>query len=135
MKSIRDKRLTGFMLALWSIVILVLTVYPSIESPVSQITYIDKIAHFSQFFIFSLLFIHCRLVRNDDVNQIITKLSLIALPLSLIPEVLQLFVQGRTFCLHDAFANLLGFIAGIIYIVIRKRNIETKLVCNDKVER
>jgi VanZ family protein len=94
-----------------------LTSYPKLPTPETGITNIDKLAHFSFYFIFALLFI----LMHDpaSLNQTLRKLLKLALILPLIDELHQIPIPGRTFSIWDLLADLLGF--SLVFLIFKIR--------------
>ena len=119
-KTQNRKRIFKTMFIFWSLVILVLTVIPTMESPLPRITFLDKLAHISQFSVFALLYYFLRLEQKTGINKIRKELFILAPILSILPELMQIPIVGRRFCLLDIAANFIGFLLVMIYIDFHK---------------
>jgi VanZ family protein len=118
-KSELTTAVTKLCFIVWSLTILILSVIPSVEPPYPELTYLDKIAHFGQYLVFSILYFIMRHLQGGPDKKILKELFILSLILPLFNEVIQLFVPGRTFCLLDIAANYLGFTMMIIYLKLR----------------
>jgi len=124
MKNQMNKKLLKLLFYGCGIAIIILSVIPAAELPSQNISFIDKIAHFIQYFIFSLLYYLYRKADKSSNAEILKSL----LPLSLIfsagTELIQLFVEGRQFCYYDMIANFVGFLVIILYLIAKGNNPE-----------
>ncbi len=98
---------------LWSAVILALTSFPKLKTPVDDMISADKIAHFGVYFIFAFLFIKMHL--KEHLSGAIKRLWCLALIVPLFDELHQIPIPGRAFSVWDIFADILGF-AALIFI-------------------
>lgn len=80
---------------------------------------IDKLAHFIEYSIFSILIYFTYKERNRKLT--LKKIFLISL-FPIIDEIHQLFIAGRDFSYYDILANLLGYYFTIILLKHIKRN-------------
>ncbi len=119
------KKYLGFWKTIaWTIFILVLFLIPSQVIPGSkEIPNLDKLVHFAFFMVFTILFMHdmhkiIRLKLISIVNILVT--FLVVLSLALIIEGLQDIMKlGREGDIIDIFYDLIGFIFGMLLLVIK----------------
>jgi len=92
----------------WLIVIFVVSSIPHLRVSFNRILSMDKIAHFSEYFIFGLMFKH-GLYKNDEsrMRNIIMVMVVTAL-FATLDEIHQLIVPGRTASAYDFIADFLG---------------------------
>ncbi|MBC8384420.1 MAG: VanZ family protein [Candidatus Cloacimonetes bacterium] len=107
---------------IWTIIIAVLTSYPKLQSPTSQIINYDKIAHFMMYFIFSILFM--KMHNPSDMKKTIKKLYFLMMFVPLFDEIHQIPIPGREFSVYDILADLLGFAVIILFYRMRKRGMK-----------
>ena len=99
-------------------VILTLTSIPSMSLPKTETIGFDKIAHFSVYLIFSILFM---LRKTKATNsQKLKILLLLSILVPLFDELHQIPIRGRYFSFYDLFADFLGFI--ITFLFFYKEN-------------
>ncbi len=98
---------------IWCAVILTLTSFPKLKTPVDDMVSADKIAHFGVYFIFAFLFIKMHL--KEHLSRTIKKLWYLAIIVPLFDELHQIPIPGRAFSVWDVFADILGF-ATLIFI-------------------
>jgi VanZ family protein len=92
-----------------SLLILVAVMLPGAQVPDVNIVGIDKVAHFSLFFVWALG------IRRDFGTSFRWPVALVAgLAFSWLTEILQIAVEGRTFDWTDIVADAVGLIFGII---------------------
>jgi VanZ family protein len=104
------KKTRTIFLILWIIVILVLTGYPTLETPKLKEVPIDKLYHFIIFFILGMLEIGLLKPRY---------FFLLGCGVVVVAEVQQIFIPGRDFELLDIAAGIIGLI--VTYVVFTKR--------------
>jgi len=123
-----EKHFSKILFIIWCIIVFVLSVIPGDESPFPNITFIDKIAHFTEYLIFSLLYYLMRFYQQISYNRIIKELIFLSLLLPVLNEVIQIPIPGREFCLLDIVANFMGFLVMIIYLIVfnKKRTVVEK---------
>ena len=119
----------------WLLIILIISSLPQI--PILRIKStklnvnirLDYLVHFWEFFILAVFFVLWRLNKNSQqaLHLWISYIS-IGLGLSLVVEIYQNLIPGRTFNIIDSLFNCLGFTAGIllIYILLKTKNPNTK---------
>lgn len=100
---------------IWGAVILVFSLLPGRLTPTITINHIDKVAHFFEFAVLSVLIV--RASHRIRVTPFV-KIFLFALILSsvygIVMELAQRFVPGRVACVYDIYANISGTVFGII---------------------
>ncbi|MCD4796320.1 MAG: VanZ family protein [Candidatus Cloacimonetes bacterium] len=122
----KKNKLTGIktyriLFILWSAVILALTSFPKLKTPVDEMIGVDKIAHFCVYFIFAFLFIKMHLKKH--LPKTIKRLWYLAIIVPLFDELHQIPIPGRAFSVWDIFADILGFVALIfIYKKMQRTN-------------
>lgn len=99
------------LLALWIVIIFILTGYPSLEAPKIKGLPVDKLYHFLIFIVLGLL--QMPLLRTKHF-------FLLGFSIAIVAEFQQIFIPGRDFEFLDMLAGFLGLFA--IYIVLRLRN-------------
>ncbi len=72
----------------------------------------DKIAHFIIFAIW--IFLVAMAIRKRKKSMDTRMLFLFFTGLALLTEILQIFIDGRSFDLRDLLANFLGLVAGLL---------------------
>ena len=98
-------------LILWIIIILMLTGYPTLETPKIKEIPIDKLYHFIIFFILGAL----------EIGLVKTRqFFMLGCGVVVVAEVQQIFIPGREFEILDIAAGILGLI--VIYFVFKKRS-------------
>jgi len=83
----------------------------TIDNELIQKEGVDKIMHFTQFFIFALILL--ALLNSFKVKHLFLIALLLGLSFSIIFELIQLGIYHRTFSYYDMIANILGLIIGI----------------------
>ncbi len=104
---------------LWSAVILTLTSYPKLQSPLDDSLNFDKFAHVFVYLIFAWLFM--KMHGNSVDNKTIKKLILLAVIVPVLDELHQIPIPGRSFSWWDILADMIGF---WIIILIYKNKIK-----------
>ncbi|MFO7897194.1 MAG: VanZ family protein [Candidatus Cloacimonadales bacterium] len=100
--------------SIWSLIIISLTSYPKLHNPLSdKIWNVDKLAHFTVYAIFSLLFV--KMNQHKTYRQNAKSLLLLALIIPLLDELHQIPIPGRSFSVYDIIADIAGFALIIIY--------------------
>jgi VanZ family protein len=100
---------------LWGALILIFSVLPGKVVPTLSVGHFDKMAHFFEFAVLSLL-----VVRSSHRSRVTSfyKIILFALISSsvygIVMELLQGVIPGRVSCIYDVYANITGTIFGII---------------------
>jgi len=117
-----SKIILSILFVTWSLVIIVLTVIPSVESPLPSVSFLDKLAHIGQYFLFSLFYYLMRRSYSRDEAYILKEIIILSLILPLLTELIQIPIPGRTFCLLDILANYIGFMIVIVYLKYRINN-------------
>jgi len=108
----------------WTVFILVLFLIPSHNIPGSrEIPHLDKAVHFVFFMVFTILFMHdmhkINRVKLISIGYILVTF-LIVLLLAIIIEGLQDIMRlGREGEIIDIFYDLVGFIFGVLLLVLR----------------
>ncbi|NIA23519.1 MAG: hypothetical protein GWP03_05115 [Proteobacteria bacterium] len=107
----------------WLVLIFAVSSIPHLRVTFSNIVSMDKIAHFSEYFIFGLMFKY-GLYKNDGsrVKNIITVIVVTAL-FATLDEIHQLIVPGRTASVYDFIADFLG---GAIFSQIYEIGVKSK---------
>jgi len=93
---------------LWSLIIFTLTSYPKLTTGAPHITGLDKVAHFTMYFIFALLFMRMRKIRNPKPQ--LRYLLFLSVIVPIIDELHQIPISGRSFSFWDILADFMGFI-------------------------
>lgn len=120
------RNLYTLLFVLWSLAILVLSVIPSIESPLPGVTFLDKVAHFGQYLVFSILYFLMRSTQQKKDSLIFKELFILSLIVPVANELIQIPIPGRTFCLLDIVANFFGFLTVLLFL--RRRTIRRSVV-------
>ncbi len=81
----------------------------------------DKIAHFLEYLILSFLFYKYQQKKGTLNSVIVKKLIWMMLLIPVFDEAHQLFIPGRQFSWLDILADIMGFLAVIIFIVLRRK--------------
>lgn len=106
------------LLAGWTVVVLVLTGYPSLETPKIKEFPVDKIYHFAAFLILGML--ARRVLRTGAFFAFCGAAVIVA-------EIQQIFIPGRDFELLDIVAGAAGFAAVFAVGRLRRRKINHEL--------
>lgn len=108
--------------AIWTFIILVLTLTPGRNVPRVPIEGLDKVVHFFLFGILAFLFLRGSFQESQKEKSKKIFLSFLTpLALGIIIEFCQNYVPGRSFSMMDILANTLGILAGITtFLLIRK---------------
>lgn len=120
--GLRRTYLTCFVV--WCVLIFIGTIIPGKSIPLNDLKISDKIAHFVQYFIFSLLYYLLHKYRGVPLRKTRNSLLLMSVTLSIITEVIQLGIPNRSFSVYDMMANFCGFLPIVAYIAIREKSIE-----------
>lgn len=105
---------------LWLILIWIVSSIPNIGSDHDMILGIDKVAHFGQYFILSLLLITMRIIHRQPV--LLRHYLLLLIPQAFLEELHQLLIPGRDFSFTDYAANALGITTVFLIYLLLKRN-------------
>lgn len=100
---------------LWASLILVFTVLPYNITPTLTIGHFDKMAHFFEFSVLSLLIVRASYrVKVASFYKIILFALILGSVYGIVMELSQRFVPGRVSSIYDVYANITGTIFGII---------------------
>ena len=124
-KPVNKTKISKSLFILWSLIILILSVIPSVESPLPKITFLDKIAHLGQYLIFALLYYLMRLHQKKRIDKIVKELIILSLILPILNELIQIPIPGRNFSLLDIGANFIGFLVVIIFLKIKEKELSS----------
>ena len=109
---------------IWALVILVLCLMPGKDLPNISILNFDKLAHFSVYFLLSLLMYYGWKKQNSFLalhRQTFIKILLLTSTYGFAVEIMQeLFTVDRHFDIFDALANSIGAVAGSMLAVYVK---------------
>lgn len=97
---------------LYSLFIIVLSVYPFQQTPEAPISFLDKIIHFFMYFFLS--FITAKTLYFKNKKRAFCYGFFYAFLLGILLEITQYFIPYRSFELGDILSNLLGSAAGAI---------------------
>ena len=98
----------------WLVLIWIVSSIPSQKLPSQKIFNIDKIAHFTEYFLLALLVnssFRERNLRKKNIWWIYLALFIIAG----LDEYHQRFIPGRSVCIEDYLANASGLAVGLIF--------------------
>lgn len=104
-----EQKLYRILLAVWTIVIFLISTTPHIPGTVKVIPFIDELTHFSEFFILGFLLLKS-FPGSSRKNFYLLILS--GLGYSIFTETCQIFVPGRFFEFYDVLINSLGLLGG-----------------------
>ncbi|MFK8268572.1 VanZ family protein [Capnocytophaga cynodegmi] len=117
------KRKFTILLGIWFIVVVTLSLMPGDSTPdLPRIPYIDKIAHFTFYFVFTVLFFltlknECKCVKKIPYIYLISALFAFLLGISI--ELLQKTITTtRSGDIYDVFFNSFGTIVALIFVTI-----------------
>ncbi|CEN38995.1 VanZ-like protein [Capnocytophaga cynodegmi] len=117
------KRKFTILLGIWFIVVVTLSLMPGDSTPdLPRIPYIDKIAHFTFYFVFTVLFFltlknECKCVKKIPYVYLISALFAFLLGISI--ELLQKTITTtRSGDIYDVFFNSFGTIVALIFVTI-----------------
>lgn len=107
-----------FPLFLYSAIIFGVSALPNVKTPQSDL-YFDKVLHIVLYLPFGFLL--ARALKNAQVHaskkMLICAIVVFSLSYGLSDEFHQLFVEGRSATLGDAFADMIGgFLGGLIFL-------------------
>ncbi|HNX01576.1 MAG TPA: VanZ family protein [Candidatus Cloacimonadota bacterium] len=113
------------MFYVWGILILAVSSLPHLQIPIPSRFTPDKVAHFLEYFIFSILF-YLYLFHSSKSERRIFLLTLLLIIFAYLDELHQKLIPGRQYSLLDFSADFLGIMSGwsILYIMKRKRETE-----------
>ncbi|MCK9555740.1 VanZ family protein [bacterium] len=99
----------------WAVIILLISSIPSSRLPEIKLFFLDKIVHFSEYFVFSALMARAfsGASKLNYKRYFVISLSFAAV-FALLDEIHQIFLPTRSFDLLDLFFDLLGAFAGLI---------------------
>ncbi len=99
----------------WAVIILLISSIPSYRLPEIKPFFLDKIAHFSEYFVFSALMARAFSGASKLNRKRYFVFSLIfAAVFALLDEIHQIFLPTRSFDLLDLFFDVLGAFAGLV---------------------
>ncbi|MFK8282214.1 VanZ family protein [Capnocytophaga cynodegmi] len=117
------KRKFTILLGIWFIVVVTLSLMPGDSTPnLPRIPYIDKIAHFTFYFVFTVLFFltlknECKCVKKIPYVYVISALFAFLLGISI--ELLQKTITTtRSGDIYDVFFNSFGTIVALVFVTI-----------------
>lgn len=117
-KELIRKILTDKMLFItWTLLMIIVSSTPSKSLPDVGFDYSDKLAHFTEYFIFIILFWRFQLKLNKPFTKIIKNSLIIILIIPLIDELHQLFIPGRDCDVFDVLADVFGLTAGLLFMM------------------
>ncbi|MFK8264912.1 VanZ family protein [Capnocytophaga cynodegmi] len=118
-----NKRKFTILLGIWFIVVVTLSLMPGDSTPdLPRIPYIDKIAHFTFYFVFTVLFFltlknECKCVKKIPYIYLISALFAFLLGISI--ELLQKTITTtRSGDIYDVFFNSFGTIVALVFVTI-----------------
>lgn len=122
----RRKIIFGAGFAIWLVIIVLLSVWPSASSTIQQDVsefHWDWLEHFVFYFILTFLYIFWRFDQKFfiPVAEIILFLTG-GLIFSWLVEYIQVFIPGRAFTINDMISNMTGILCGTLinyYIILR----------------
>ncbi|MCF7911707.1 MAG: VanZ family protein [Candidatus Cloacimonetes bacterium] len=104
---------------LWLTAILIVSSIPDIGSKNETLLGFDKYAHFTEYFILSILFILMKIARKQ--KPLLKNYLLLAILLPMGDEIHQLFIRGREFSLLDFSADWAGAsLAFLVYYLLKR---------------
>jgi len=112
----KHKAVTWGPVSLWALVVLFLSTIPCVGLPEVSIDHFDKIVHFFEYFVLSMLLVKALFDHRDDLpgKKVFLFTLIIAGMYGIVMELLQSFIPGRTPSLADVAANVLGVLAGLL---------------------
>jgi len=114
-----NRRISWTILLIWTAVVFVLTGYPTLEAPKIKELPIDKVYHFTIFFVLGLLAVRIFKLRG---YLIFCGIAVI------LAEIQQIWIPGRDFELLDIVAGIIGFVvADIIFLITQRRRARHEL--------
>jgi VanZ family protein len=118
---LKNKQIKLIRIALygWLLLIWIVSSLPAEKLPNIDALNLDKLAHISVYFIFSvLLFVNYKHNKTSKISKY--QLLLIAIVLAALDEAHQELVVNRTVSLYDLSANITGVLLG--YLVVMRKN-------------
>jgi VanZ family protein len=113
----------------WCCLMFGLSSYPKLHVPfVDPKLSPDKIAHFIEYFIFSIIYVLMRKEKGVERSRLVKELLIIALVIPIFDELHQIPIPGRMFSWWDWLADTLGLCSGLCLglSVIKKVKNENK---------
>ncbi len=108
-----NRRVRFVIFVLWMLLIFAVSSWPSLQSPEIGIIGVDKIAHFTQYFIAGILLALYLKSKQTVMKIIIVRFTLLAL-FCIVDEIHQLWIPGRSVSIYDAIANLSGIFFSLL---------------------
>jgi VanZ family protein len=106
---------------LWGLGILALTSYPRLEMPDIGFSFVDKVGHFTVYFIFGFL-ITLALTKGDlgRARKALLKVIVMGFLFAVLDEFHQKFIPGRSADILDAGADMVGiFLSQILFLFVK----------------
>jgi VanZ family protein len=112
------KTILGIMFSVWMIILILLSVWPTVSSIIQQdVTefHWDYLEHFILYFILGFLYVLWRIDKNFYIPVLEFIIFLVAgFIFSWLTEYIQVFIPGRAFNLYDMISNMVGIISGTL---------------------
>jgi VanZ family protein len=102
---------------LWMLLVLIFSSIPSSRIPDLHINFSDKLLHVGQYFIAGLLLFFYSTSRTYTLRKLELSFTYLAV-FSILDELHQLFIQGRSVCIWDATANVTGVFFALLFSII-----------------
>ena len=118
LSNMTRKIIFGIMFSVWMIILILLSVWPTVSSIIQQdVTefHWDYLEHFILYFILGFLYVLWRIDKNFYIPVLEFIIFLVAgFIFSWLTEYLQVFIPGRAFNLYDMISNMVGIISGTL---------------------
>ncbi len=133
MKLSNIKRISCVIFWSWLVFIIIMTLIPKLPVDTDSdkdlflgLIRFDYLVHFGVFGILGIFLGIWKLGKLTNIKSVIF-LFLFGLLFAYFDEFLQIFIEGRTYNIFDFYFNAIGFIIGLVFIIIlNKKTIHTK---------
>lgn len=106
---------SSFVVYSYTVFIIIVSLIPiGVEGPV---TFFDKIVHFAIYFLLSFIIVNARVLKKKEHPRLFSFFYAFCLGGSI--ECIQFFLPFRSFEAGDILCNILGSIAGTLFIICR----------------
>jgi VanZ family protein len=120
----------------WASLILVLTSYPTLDTPDLGFEAQDKLAHFGFYFVLGFLIVRA-LSENDSarIRTALWRALAIGVLFALFDEAHQLFIPGRSCEFYDASADVIGILLSLLaFLLLHRTKVKQNKMALDVVK-
>jgi len=120
---IKHPRFFGVLAIIWFLIMIYLLLFPSKDLPkVPTFPNMDKLIHFTLYFIFTFLSLFASSIKKGrNIPWIIVLIFAICVATEFLQKIMP---YGRSFDPYDMFANSCGIIVGFLFFNYKKRQIK-----------